>query len=159
MNRTITTSVIVFVTLLCSNAFAIEQLVHVSPNATTFHVELQQEDRMVRFTIVHDPKDVAHPSNEPLRPTRTAQLRISDENRLILTAPIAPRVNKDGMLVYEFRVLEEHARHASLTVSENLSGFVGDGTIYNYSKSGTPEILRELIETQNKATDTPPSTR
>lgn len=158
MNRTITTIVIVFAPLFCSKAFAIEQLVHVTPNATTFRVELQQEDHMVRFTIVHDPKDVTNPSNEPLRPTRTAQLKISDGSRLLLTAPIAPRVNKDGMLVYEFRVSEDNARHSSLIVSENPSGFLGDGTIYNYSKSGTPEVLRELFETQGKATDTP-STR
>ena len=153
MNRNITTIIMVFACLFCSKAFAIKQVIHVSPNATTFRVEPQEEDGMVRFTIVRDPADAQEPLNESLILVRSAQLRVSDGKRMLLTAPIAPRVNDDGKLVYVFRVSEEHAPHAVFTISEienNRNGFsyIGGGAIYEYSiKSGggIHEALRKLL--------------
>ena len=150
MNRTITTIVIAFVSLCCSEAFAIKQLIHVAPNATTFRVEPRNEDGMVQFTIVRDPADAREPQNESLILVRSARLEVSDGTRLLLTAPIAPYVNNEGRLVYVFRVSEEHAPHSVFTISEiedsrDQSGYIGGGTIYQYSQSGVHEALRRLL--------------
>ena len=53
MNRTSTTIIVVFAFVFSSNAFALKQLVHVSPNATTFRIE-SQGNGMVRFTLIRE---------------------------------------------------------------------------------------------------------
>ena len=148
MNRTITTIIMVSASLVCSNAFAIKQLVHLSPNATTFRVE-PQEDGMMRFTIVRNPADARKPQNKSLILVRSANLRVSDRSRTLLTAPIAPRVNEDGKLVYEFCISGEHAPHSVFTLSEiedtrERSGYMGGGTIYKYTMNGDRRIQDAL---------------
>ena len=117
MNRTVTMIIMFSTTLVCSNAFAIKQLVYLSPNATTFRVE-SQKGGMMRFTIVRNPADARKPLNKSLILVRSANLSVSDTRRTLLTAPIAPRVNKDGKLIYEFSVSKEHAPHSVFTLSE-----------------------------------------
>ncbi len=42
-----------------------------------------------------------------------------------------------------------------LIVSENPSGFIGDGTIYNYSILAPPMHYKSYLKTQGVATETP----
>lgn len=148
MNRSMTTILIVLASLVCSNAIAVKQRVYVSPNETTFRVEQQQEDRMVGFTIIRDPADARTPRNELIL-VRIARLVISDGKRTLMTAPIAPHVRNDGKLVYVFRISEEHAPHSVFTISEiedtrNRSGYMGDGTIFEYTMNGNSAIRKAM---------------
>jgi hypothetical protein len=148
MSRTVTMIIMVSATLVCSNAFAIKQLVYLSPNSTTFRVE-PQKGGMMRFTIVRNPADAHKPQNKSLILVRSANLSVSDASRTLLTAPIAPRVNKDGKLIYEFSISKEHAPHSVFTLSEidgtrARSGYMGGGTIYKYTMNGNPLIQDAL---------------
>lgn len=148
MNRTVTAIIMISASLICSNAFAIKQLVYLTPNTTTFRVE-PQEDGMMRFTIVRNPADARKPQNKSLTLIRSANLSVSDARRTLLTAPIAPRVNKDGKLVYVFYISEKHAPHSEFTLSEiegtrERSGYMGGGTIYKYTMNGNPRIQDAL---------------
>jgi len=158
MNRTIIPTVLICASLYCSESFALKQLIQVSPNATTFHLE-PQKNGMVRFTIIRDPTDAREPLDRELILVRSAQLTLSDGKRTMLTVPIAPSVNDDGNLVYVFLVAEEHAPHAVFTISEiedyrdrHRPGYMGGGTIYKYAMhldSDLHKVLPELLDKNN----------
>jgi len=153
MRRAITTIVLIFASLCCSELFAVKQLVQVTPNGTTFSVD-PAVDGMVLFTIIRDPADAREPQNKSLILVRSARLEVSDGKRTLLSAPIAPHSNNQGKLIYRFRVLEEHAPHTVFTLSEiedgrDRSGYMGGGTIFKYTIQGdtlVQEALGKILE-------------
>ena len=155
MNRTLMTLVLVMVSLVGSEALAIKQLVYMAPNDTTFKVE-PTGDQTTRFTIVRDPADARQPQNESLKLVRSARLIVSDGDRTILSAPIAPATDNQGKLIYKFEVAQEHVPHVRFVLSEiedsrHGTGYIGGGTIIEYS-TRAPKVIEEALQSVLKDT-------
>ncbi len=137
MTRTTILFAAISVFVFTSDAVAVKQIVHVSPNESTFKVEAIGEN-MVRFVITRDPALTNQPKHESLFIVRSARLRVTDGHETIVSAPIAPRSNNQGLLVYSFLVHEKHVSQTRFTLSEiedtkNGTGYMGGGTIYEFT--------------------------
>ncbi len=154
MTRPIILFAAISLTVLSSDAAAVKQVVHVSPNESTFKVEPAGE-HMVRFVITRDPALTNQPNHNSLVIVRSARLRVTDGDATIVSAPVAPQTNNRGLLVYSFVVHEKYVPNTRFTLSEledtaNRTGYMGGGTIYEFS-TGSHPLLQDSLDAALKA--------